>query len=350
MITNRKESHLSICSSVEVQAGHSYWDDLLFTHQSIPSFDFEEIDLSTEVFGKHLNAPFVISGMTGGCDTGKRVNRNLAVAAEKLAIGMGVGSQRAALERPDLADSYSIVQEYDIPLVYGNIGAPQLISQHDSRDPVNVEAGIDVMKMVGADLLAVHMNYLQEMVMPEGDIRSRGVIEALTELASELPILAKETGAGISNSTAMLLRNAGVRGFDVGGAGGTSFAAVEAYRAGKAGYTRKERLGRTFMNWGIPTPVSIREAQVGLPVIATGGLRSGLDLARAIILGAGAGGFAYQLLLPALDSPEAVVQEIEIILDELKVAMFLSGARTIGELRNVRLIETGNIKDWRAKE
>jgi len=350
MIMNRKEEHLKICLEKDVNAAHNYWDDLHFIHHSIPNFDLEEVDITIDLFGKRLKAPIIISGMTGGCESGKRVNENLAVAAEELGIGMGLGSQRAALEHPELVDSYSVVLDYEIPFVYANIGAPQLIKQDDRHLPIDVEAGKRAMEMVDADLLAVHLNYLQEVAQPEGDHRSKGVIEAITELASELPILAKETGAGISRRTAVSLLNAGVKGIDVGGMSGTSFSAVEVYRAASAGDSLRERVGRTFWNWGIPTPVSVRWANVGLPVIATGGLRNGLDLARAIAVGADAGGFARHLLAPAMKSPADVVREIEVIIEELKVAMFLTGARNINELKGMRLIESGIVKDWRMNE
>lgn len=346
MIINRKEEHLRICLENDVAGGDNLWDDLQYVHESIPEFDMDEIDLSVELFGKRLKAPIIISGMTGGCESGRQVNENLATAAEELGIGMGVGSQRAALEQSDLVDSYSIIREHDIPFVYGNIGAPQLIAQDDGHDPVDVEAGRRAMEMIGADMLAIHLNYLQEIAQPEGDLKARGVLQAITDLASELPILAKETGAGISRNTALQLKDAGVLGFDVGGAGGTSFSAVEVYRAMDAKDHLRERLGRTFWDWGIPTPVSVELAQVGLPIIATGGLRSGLDVARAITLGADAGGFANQLLRSALEGPEEVIREIELIREELKVTMFLTGARDVGELHSRNLIRTGRIRDW----
>ncbi len=348
MIINRKEEHLRICRNKDVAGRYNYWDDIQFVHQAVPDFDMEDIDISIELFGKRLKAPFIISGMTGGCDSGKVVNENLAVAAEELGIGMGVGSQRAALEHPELVDSYSVIMDYDIPLVYANIGAPQLISQDDGHRIIGTEEGRTAMEMVGAHLLAIHLNYLQEIAQPEGDLKAHGVIEAITELSRELPILAKETGAGISHEAALLLKDAGIKGIDVGGAGGTSFSAVEVYRAMEAGDSLRERLCRTFWNWGIPTPVSVKLAKVGLPIIATGGLRDGLDLARAIAMGADAGGFAKQLLGPAMESPDTVVREVELILEELKVAMFLTGVRNIYELHNVKRIEAGQINEWRA--
>ena len=346
MIVNRKEEHLKICFENNVATSYNHWDDLQFVHESIPEFDMDEIDVSVNIFGKQLNAPIIISGMTGGCESGKVVNRNLAIAAEKLGIGLGVGSQRAALEHPELVDSYSVIRDYKIPFVYGNIGAPQLISQEDGHKPMDVDSGIEAMEMIGASHLAIHLNYLQEIAQPEGDLKARGVLDAIGSLASELPILAKETGAGISGKTAIQLKDCGVKGIDVGGTGGTSFSAVEVYRAIDAKDHLRERLGKTFWDWGIPTPVSIRMASVGLPIIATGGLRNGLDVARAIAIGAGVGGFAHQLLGPALESPEAVVKEIELIIEELKVAMFLTGSKTIEELRSKQLIEAGKIKDW----
>jgi isopentenyl-diphosphate Delta-isomerase len=347
MIINRKEEHLRICLENDVSGGYNYWDDLVFIHESVPDFDMDEIDIGVEVFGKKLNAPIIIAGMTGGCESGKVVNENLAIAASQLGIGMGVGSQRAALEHPELIDSYSILKDYTIPLVYANIGAPQLIDQDDGHAPIDVEAGRRAMEMVNADLLAIHLNYLQEIAQPEGDLRARGALDSIRNLASELPILAKETGAGISDLSAKTLADAGVAGFEVGGAGGTSFSAVEVYRAVDAKDHLRERLGRTFWDWGIPTPVSVELVKSNsLPIIATGGLRNGLDLARALCIGGDLGGFARQLLRPALIGSDEVIREIELIIEELKVAMFLTGARTIEELRTRRFIRTGRIQDW----
>ncbi len=345
MIEKRKNEHIEICLSKDVNAVRNYWDDMELVHRALPEVDFDDIDLSTELFGVKMNAPIIISGMTGGTPLGRRINENLAIAAEKLGIGMGVGSQRAGLESPEMFDTYSVVKERRIPLLIGNIGAPQLINQKKRRGITDKEIE-RLFIMIDADILAVHLNYLQEAVQPEGELMAEGVMGAISTLSRRFPVIVKETGAGISRSVAIKLKRAGVMGIDVGGLGGTSFSAVEYYRALEHGDERKANLGKLFWNWGIPTPASVIEASVGLPVIASGGIRNGLDVAKALVLGASAGGIARRILKPATESSDAVVIEIERIIDELKVAMFLLGARNVHSLRNSRFVVHGVLRDW----
>ena len=345
MIEKRKNDHIEICLSKDVNASHNYWDDIELVHRALPEVDFDDIDLTVELFGIELNAPIIISGMTGGTPLGKKINENLAIAAEKLGIGMGVGSQRAGLESPELFDTYSVVKQYRIPLLIGNIGAPQLINQKKRRGITDREIE-RLFVMIDADMLAVHLNYLQEAVQPEGDLMAEGVISAISTLSRRFPVIAKETGAGISRGVAIKLKRAGVMGIDVGGLGGTSFSAVEYYRALEKGDEDKANLGKLFWNWGIPTPASIIEASVGIPIIATGGIRNGLDVAKALVLGASAAGIARRLLKPATISSDAVIKELERIMQELKVAMFLLGARNVHSLRNSRFVVHGELRDW----
>jgi isopentenyl-diphosphate delta-isomerase len=258
---------------------------------------------------------------------------------------MGVGSQRPALEHPELASSYEVVKEFDVPLVIGNVGAPQLVEQ-SKRHAFGIEDCKRAMEMIDADILAIHLNFLQEIVQLEGDTNAAGCIDAIGKVAKALPVLAKETGAGLSRDMAQELRLKGVKGFDVGGMGGTSFSAVEYHRAMGKNDELLTRLGKTFWDWGIPTPVSILDADVGLPIIATGGLNTGLDAAKAISLGANAGGFARKLLCPAMESPEAVVKELKMIIAELKAAMFLTGSSSIQGLQDTPVIVTGHLSEW----
>jgi len=345
LIVSRKSDHVDICSKEDTRQSYVYWDDVKLVHNPLPEVDLEEIDTSSTVFGRKLAAPIIISAMTGGYGKAEEINRNLASVAEEFGIGMGVGSQRAALENPEVARTYSVIKEFDVPLRIGNLGVPQLIKQ-GLKSPLGIDEGRAAMEMVDAHLLAVHMNYLQEIVQPEGDTRSKGGLKALEKFASALPVIAKETGAGIPREAALRLKSAKVRGLDVGGLGGTSFAAVEYYRARSAGDTARANIGKTFWDWGIPTPVAVVVAEVGLPIIATGGLRSGLDVARAIGIGASCGGMAGRLLPSSLEGRDAVAREVRTIIDELKAAMFLVGAGSIKQLAMTKAIMTGRSKEW----
>jgi isopentenyl-diphosphate delta-isomerase len=341
----RKAEHVNIILNENVSAEYNYWNDVHLLHRALPEIDLDDIDVSTTLFGRKLRAPLVISSMTGGFGMGREINANLAKGAAEVGVAMGVGSQRAALEKPELADTYAVVKDYDVPLRFANLGAPQLIPQEGKR-AYGLGDARRAMEMVDAHVLIVHLNFLQEVVQPEGDRRAKSVLAAIRGIATKLPVLAKETGAGISREVALLLKRAGVKGIDVGGLGGTSFSAVEFYRAKKEAATLKERLGATFWNWGIPTPASVVLASVGLPVIATGGVRSGLDVAKGIALGASAAGMAKPMLEAAKVSAEAVAKELRSVIEELKAAMFLVGAADLKELRAARCIVNRPTADW----
>jgi isopentenyl-diphosphate delta-isomerase len=336
---SRKADHVMITLNEEVTASYNYWDDIQLVHNALPEVDKDEIDLSTELFGKKLKAPIIIAGMTGGYNEAREINANLARAAAELGIGMGVGSQRAALEDKALVDTFDVVKDYDVPLMLGNIGVPQV-------KKANVDYAKRAMKMVNADLLCIHLNFTQEIVQPEGDTKAKGSMAAIEGWAKKVPIIAKETGAGITKLVARDLAKTGVKGIDVGGLSGTSFSAVEVYRARNSNHRKHERLGNTFWNWGIPTPISVMEASIGVPLIATGGVRHGLDVTRAIVLGASAAGIARPLLRPAMDGIHSLLEELEIIIDELRAAMFLMGAEKISALRHQKAIITGPTGLW----
>ncbi|MEM2839721.1 MAG: type 2 isopentenyl-diphosphate Delta-isomerase [Thermoplasmata archaeon] len=339
----RKSDHVEICSTKDVSAKWNYWDDIQLIHSAAPEMDFDDINTEVRLFGKRLATPIVISAMTGGYDTGFKINANLARAASELQIAMGVGSQRAALENPEMAKTYSILKDYDVPLKIANIGAPQLVASGYKGSSKMLSQAMD---MIGADLIAIHLNYLQEAIQPEGERNARGVMATIRDLSTDFPIIVKETGAGMSHALIKLLSKMRIKGIDVGGAGGTSFSAVEFYRAQEVGDRLKARLGRTYWNWGIPTPVSAAIASMYLPTIATGGIRGGLDVARAISIGATCAGMANRLLVPALDSADAVLTELKEALEELKVAMFLTGSRDLKELSNHTPLVVGQTRDW----
>jgi isopentenyl-diphosphate delta-isomerase len=345
MTQDRKREHVEIVTEEDVGASYRYWDDIVLVHKALPEIDADEIDMSIEIFGKKLSAPLIMSAMTGGFEEARRINENLARAASSLGIGMGVGSQRQALEDSSLEKSYSVVKEYDIPLRIGNIGAPQLIPQ-PSEEPLGLEDAERAMAMIDADVLAVHLNFLQEVVQPEGDLKARGCLRAISRIASRLPVIGKETGAGISREVAVALRKAGVIGIDVGGLGGTSWSAVEFFRAKKIKDKRKQELGTLYWNWGIPTPISVIWANVGLPIIATGGVHSGLDIARAVVLGASCAGMASRLLPAAKESHEAVEAELKAIVSELRGAMFLTGSQSVEELVAKEYVVKGPTANW----
>jgi len=341
----RKAEHVDIILKEDVSAEHDYWSDVHLVHDALPEVDYDEVDVSATLLGRKLAAPLVISSMTGGFGGGREINANLAKAAAEVGVAMGVGSQRAALEKPELADTYAVVKEYDVPLRFANLGAPQLVRQGEKR-AYGLEDARRAMEMVDAHVLIVHLNFLQEIVQPEGDHRARGVLDAIGRLAAKVPVMAKETGAGVSREVALRLKRAGVKAIDVGGLGGTSFSAVEYYRAKKDAATTKERLGATFWNWGIPTPASVQLANVGLPIVATGGVRSGHDVAKALVLGASAAGMAKPMLEAAKESAEAVARELRAVIEELKAAMFLTGSLTLKDLGARTAIVARPTADW----
>ena len=341
----RKAEHVNIILKENVSAEYNYWNDIHLVHDALPEIDLDAIDLSVKFFGKKLRAPLIISSMTGGFGMGKEINANLAKAAAEVGVAMGVGSQRAALEKPELAATYAVVRDHGVPLVFANLGAPQLVPQEGKRayGLADAKRAID---MIDADALIIHLNFLQEVVQPEGDRRAKGCLAAIRTLAAKFPVMAKETGAGISREAATRLKEAGVQAIDVGGLGGTSFSAVEHYRARKEASSLKERLGATFWNWGIPTPASIRLADVGLPLIATGGIRSGLDAAKGIAFGATMAGMAKPMLEAAKVSADAVVAELRAVIEELKAAMFLTGSTSIPELQERKVIVSPPTLSW----
>jgi len=339
----RKLDHIRICLEEQVEAGNPGFADVHLVHRALPGGSLDRIDTSVRFLGHRFRSPLFIAAMTGGHPSTTVINRRLAAAAEHFGIGMGVGSQRAALEHPDLAESFTVVRE-EAPTAFlsANLGAVQL------RDH-GIEWADRAVEMIDAQALCVHLNFLQEAIQPEGDHDATGCLEALRDLCSDfrVPVIAKETGAGISRETANLLWGAGVAAIDVGGSGGTSWALVEALRAKDEG-TR--RFGRTFAGWGIPTVVSLCEAVgTGGPVIATGGVRSGIDMAKAVALGADLCGMALPLLGPAVEGGEQLCAAVTDLHAELRTAMFLTGSRSVAELHRARTWITGTTRQMTKK-
>jgi isopentenyl-diphosphate delta-isomerase len=336
----RKREHVQISLKENVSAHHNFWDDVQLYHNALPEINENEIELSIQLFDKKLAAPLIISAMTGGYSEGKKINEHLAAAAARYQIAMGVGSQRAALENPKLTETYSIIRNYDIPLKIANIGASQMVLWDKKTILENADK---IVSMIDADVLAICLNFLQEAVQPEGEARAKGCLAMIDMLSREFsrPIIIKESGAGICGKVASQLKKTKIRGIDVGGAGGTSFSAVEYYRAKLKGDTRNTRAGQTFWDWGIPTPTCIldvgKTTNWELPIIATGGIRHGLDAAKALVLGANAAGIAHALLKPALKDKKSTELEVDVIIRELRTAMFLVGADTVEKLANAEV-------------
>jgi isopentenyl-diphosphate delta-isomerase len=331
----RKKEHLEICLDTENVSSHSSTglDRYRFIHNALPELDLDEIDVGTTFLGKKLRAPILISSMTGGFDLARKVNRNLAAAAKELGIAMGVGSQRVAIEEPAAVDSFQVRDVAPDILLLGNLGAVQL----------NFGYSIDqcrrAVEMIGADALILHLNVLQEALQPEGNRNFKGLTEKIATVCRELkvPVVVKEVGNGISVEVAKRLHGAGVAAIDIAGKGGTAWSAVEAQRATQQG----KPYSRTFTDWGIPTEealVGVRAALPQIQLVASGGIRSGLDIAKSVALGADLAAFGQPLLAAALESPREVVKFIDGIIHELKVAMLCVGAANLQSLRQTTLV------------
>ncbi|MEM3023025.1 MAG: type 2 isopentenyl-diphosphate Delta-isomerase [Candidatus Bathyarchaeia archaeon] len=342
----RKIDHLDIALREDVGFRSSNWlDEAHLIHRALPELDLDDVRLDSEFLGHRIRAPIMIESMTGGTGKASRLNEILARTAEKFGIPLGLGSQRAALESPRLARTFKVAREAapSIP-IFANIGIPQL------RGKDGLEIASSVVEMVDADALCIHLNALQEAVQPEGEPTFSRGLEAIASIAKslEVPVIAKETGCGISGDVAKSLEGAGVACIDIGGAGGTSWSAVECHRAKRMGMRDRERIGLTFWDWGIPTGASLLEVSnsTGLPLISSGGLRDGLDVAKSIALGASLGGFARKLLLAAKAGPRRLEDAVGILLEELRIAMFLTGCKDVGELRRAPVILSGRLLEW----
>ena len=328
---DRKAEHIRLALDAANQVRASFFDDYAFKHNALPELAMDDIDLSVEFLGKRLAAPILVSCMTGGTEEAAQINRNLARASEACRIALGVGSQRKALEDPLQASSFQVRDlAPSVPLL-ANLGAVQLNYGYGIAE---CRAAVE---MIDADALAFHLNVLQEAIQPEGQTDFGGLLPKMGAIAEQLevPVIAKEIGCGISGEAARALVERGIRIIDTAGLGGTSWARIEARRAGDVA------IGEMFADWGIPSPDAIREvaAVPDVFVIGSGGLRSGVDAAKAIALGARVVGMAYPFLAPATVSAEAVVEKIGRIVDELKIAMLCVGTRTIDELRRVDLVK-----------
>ncbi|MCI0563553.1 MAG: type 2 isopentenyl-diphosphate Delta-isomerase [Nitrososphaera sp.] len=342
VIKQRKRDGIEIPLHKNVQAKtiSTYLEYVRLVHNALPEMDYDEIDTTTVFLGHKFQAPIIIDSMTGGTDEAISINGRLGELAEKYGFGMGLGSQRAGLKSEELAATYSVARK-NAPNAFliANIGGAQLAKG------LTIDEARRIIKMIRANALVVHLNPLQELIQPEGEPRYKGVLGRISELANtiDVPVIVKEVGAGISREVATKLEMAGVSAINVAGSGGTSWAGVEKVRAEATNNGLKSRLGEMFWDWGIPTAVSLIEVRraVKLPLIASGGLRNGLEAAKCIALGASMAAMAYPFLKSAAQSRESLFDFADAVLAELKSTMFLVGAGNIAGLAGSRYILTG---------
>jgi len=345
-LRNRKTDHLELCATKEVgfRQKSTLLEEVQLVHQSLPELSLEELDLSVELLGKRLRAPLIIAAMTGGTRRAGKINSDLALIAESRGYGLGLGSQRPMLQEPSKAASFQVRDQAPTALILGNIGVAQ------AREcPSRTLASL--VEQIGADALCVHMNPAMELIQPEGDCDFRGCVDTFARLVSDLsvPVVAKETGSGLSPQSVEKLQRAGVEVVDVSGAGGTSWVGVEALRAQT---DESRQLGELLWDWGVPTAVSVVNAvNARMTVIATGGIRTGLDAACALALGAGAVGIARPVLQAyargGRGSAEAYLVQVQ---HELEAVMLLCGVRTVAELRRAPRVITGKLLEWLSSE
>ena len=346
-VKSRKDDHIKICLKRDVQArGTSTWlEHVWLIHSAVPAADYEAIELRTSFLGHEFSAPIVVSAITGGTKLGASLNAAIAEAVEELGLGMGVGSQRAALEDPGVASTFKVARERaPTAFIMANIGYSEVARG------LPLSKLEELVSMIEANALAIHLNPLQEVVQAEGKPGGQAFLDRLAEITDHLgvPVVVKEVGSGISAEVARELERRGVAAVDVAGAGGTSWAAVEHYRALKAHDELRARLGQTFWDWGIPTAASVLEVActTRLAVIASGGLRTGLDIAKCLALGADLAGLAWPVLREAIKGPKAVKWLLEALMEEFRATLFITGCKRLADLRSKPVVLTGPLAEW----
>ncbi len=337
-LSSRKADHIKINLEQDVRSAITTGlENYRFIHEALPDLDLDQIDLSQSLFGRRVAAPILISSMTGGTPEAEAINMTLARAAQQAGIAMGLGSQRAGIEHPELAATFKVRKVAPDILLLANLGAVQLNYRY------SVDQCRQAVDMIEADALILHLNPLQEALQPEGDTRFSGLLKKIEKVCRKIgvPVIVKEVGWGVSQSTARRLSQAGVAGIDVAGAGGTSWSQVEMYRIDDE---HAARVAASFRGWGIPTAESIQQVRGGAPdliTIASGGLKDGIDIAKCIALGARLGGMAGPILKAAAVGEQTLSAVIAEIREEIRVCMFVTGAANLEQLQKVPLTKVG---------
>jgi isopentenyl-diphosphate Delta-isomerase len=340
-ISDRKRAHLDLCEQAEVEYARktTLLEEVDLVHDALPELAVAEIDVGASLLGKRLRAPLLITGMTGGTSEAAEINQALAQVAEEHGIAFGLGSQRAMQRAPELAYTFAVRAHAPTTLVLANLGLVQAVGTPTAEVAKLVEH-------VGADAVCIHLNPAQEMIQPGGDRDFRGGLAAFARLVRELPVpvVAKETGCGIAPAVALRLREVGVRTIDVSGAGGTSWVKVEALRADDGG----RALGDEFADWGIPTAAALAAVRgLGFEVVASGGIRTGLDVAKAVALGARVAGVALPVFRAYREGGmPAAARFLESLIDGLRTAMVLTGSRDLEALGRAPLVLGPRLRDW----
>ncbi|MFX1296014.1 MAG: type 2 isopentenyl-diphosphate Delta-isomerase [Promethearchaeota archaeon] len=345
-IENRKFEHIDIClnKEVEFKTKTTGFEEIELLHHALPELDYKKIESNANFFGRSFDYPILINGMTGGHEISKKINRVLAQLASEYNIPMEVGSQRAALENKDLIDTYRVARDISGEIfLIGNIGAGQLVDEYRINE---IEACIE---MIDANALAIHLNPLQELLQKGGNLNYENLLKKIQEIKKQIkiPIIVKETGCGLGNTDLKLLKSINIEYIDVCGAGGTSWATVEAYRYKNDSIMTS--IANNFKNWGIPTIIStiLAVKMGGFNVISSGGIRSGIDIAKAIACGAGMTGLALPFLKSAYNEDlKALETKMEILIKELKTCMLLTRSTNLDELKVAEKIFFGKIKQW----
>ena len=344
-IEDRKVEHIKIAARGEAEEGSTLFDEVQLIHNAMPGFDYDEVDSKIQLFGKPLSAPLLVGAITGGTELSGKINTMFAEAVERFGLGMYVGSQRIAIEKPETRWTFSVIKEKaPMALKIANIGAPQISRLDEGKV---LEWINDAVEMIDASAVAIHLNPAQEVFQPEGEPWFRGVVEKVRYISKSInkPVIVKEVGNGISREVAIALAGSGIAAIDVGGVGGTSFIKIEAER-----WHRDDvgELSKVFQGWGIPTAISICEVKSAFRgiILASGGIRSGLDGAKALSLGASAFSMSRPFLVRALQSKDQLLQLMERTIKEFKIAMFLTGSRQASDLANAPLVLGPTIINW----